>query len=141
MPDKSSILISIKQKYVDSIVRGEKRAEIRRLYPSCSSVSRVYVYVPTPTRQVVGYFDVKEVNRLPVEQLWRLSGRDSALSQEEFFEYLSGKDRGISIHFDEYTPLSHTIGLADLRILSSKFHPPQSFMYVTEVMEKLFLSV
>lgn len=138
MADRRSILISIRQKYVECIINGEKRAEIRRIFPD--GVSRVYVYVPTPKRHVIGFFEVKEVHRLPVAQLWEQAGRISALSQDYFFAYLSGKEVGASIHFDEFTVLPHSIPLAELRRHFPKFHPPQSFMYVSEDMETLLLN-
>ncbi|QCC84674.1 ASCH domain-containing protein [Desulfovibrio desulfuricans] len=137
MSDRQSILISIRQKYVESIINGKKRAEIRRMFPD--GVSRVYVYVPTPKRHVIGFFEVKEVHRLPVAQLWKQVGRISALSQDYFFAYLSGKEVGTSIYFDEFTVLPHSTPLAELRQRFPKFHPPQSFMYVSEDMEKLLL--
>ena len=138
MPHNRSILISIRQKYVASIINGVKTAEIRRLFPSNPSVTKVYVYVPTPKKHIVGYFDISKIVRLPTSELWSFAGRQSALSSKEFFDYLSGKDVGVSIHFNKFWPLSKQVTLAEIRAHFPSFHPPQSFIYVSVDMEKLF---
>jgi predicted transcriptional regulator len=137
MPNKQSVLISIKQKYVESIISGEKKAEIRRLFPANPNISRVYVYVPTPERHIVGYFEIKEIFMLPIEELWEASGKLSALSRDEFSKYLFGKEVGTSVHFDRLTLLAHKPTLNELRKSIPSFHPPQSFMYLTDSLEKL----
>ncbi|MDO9630277.1 MAG: ASCH domain-containing protein [Humidesulfovibrio sp.] len=138
MPHKRSILISIRQKYVASIINGVKTAEIRRIFPANPNVNKVYVYVPTPKQHIVGYFDISEVVRLPVAELWSFAGRQSALSRDEFFDYLSGKDVGVSIHFGKFSTLTQQVSLAEIRAHFQNFHPPQSFIYVSVDMEKLF---
>ena len=136
---KLSVLISIKQRYVESILSGLKRAEIRRIFPNNPDVSRVYVYVPTPKRHVVGYFDITSIERCSIDQLWKMSGHLSALTKTEFFHYLHSKETGISIHFEDFKTLQYKPSLFDLRKQYPKFHPPQSFMYVSEAMEKFFM--
>lgn len=138
MPHTRSILISIRQKYVASIISGVKTAEIRRLFPSNPDVAKVYVYVPTPKQHIVGYFDISEVVRLPVPELWSFAGQQSALHANEFFNYLSGKDVGVSIHFNKFIPFSKQVTLSEIRAHFPSFHPPQSFIYVSAGMEKLF---
>lgn len=138
--DNSSVLLSIKDKYVQQILKGEKTAEVRRLFSPRRHVARVYVYVPSPRMEVVGYFDIQQVRKLPIDELWAESGKESALSQQEFYQYFSGKMTGVAIHFDNFNLLDESKGLRKLKEQLSKFHPPQSFIYVSSEMEAMFLA-
>jgi predicted transcriptional regulator len=137
--DNTNVLLSIKDRYVQKILKGEKTAEVRRLFSPRKHVSRVYVYVPSPRMEIVGYFDIQRVHKMPIDDLWDASGKDSALSQEEFFRYFSGKDAGVAIHFDKFSLFEKSKSLKQLRSQFSKFHPPQSFIYVSPEMECSFL--
>lgn len=135
----SSVLLSIKDKYVQQILKGEKTAEVRRLFSPRRHVSRVYVYVPSPRREVIGYFDIQQIRKLPIDELWAESGKESALSEQEFSQYFSGKKAGFAIHFDKLNLFDDSKSLRQLKAKFSKFHPPQSFIYVSPEMEDLFL--
>lgn len=137
--DISSVLLSIKDRYVQLILKGEKTAEVRRLFSPRKRVSRVYVYVPSPRMEVVGYFDIKLVRKMPIDELWAESGKETALSPQEFFLYFSGRKYGIAIHFDKLNLLDKSKSLRQLKKRLSKFHPPQSFIYVSQEMERTLL--
>lgn len=133
----SNILLSIKERYVKKIITGEKTAEIRREFAPRKHVSRVYVYVPSPCMEVIGYFDIQGINRLPIDELWAASGKESALLQEEFYQYLNGKNEGVAIHFNDFNLLKNSISLRSMKALIPNFHPPQSFIYISFEIERL----
>ena len=140
MPKNNTcVLMSIKDRYVQKILSGEKTAEIRRSFSPRKKVSRVYVYIPSPKKKIVGYFEIKEIRRMPIGELWQASGKESSLSQEEFFGYLSGKDNGTAIHFENFIVLKKTTSFRELKTQFSNFHPPQSFIYVPAEMETFIL--
>lgn len=135
----SSVLLSIREQHVKKIIAGEKKAEIRKVFSS-KNISRVYVYVPSTRKEIIGYFDIKKIYNKKVNELWDISGKSSALSRDFFFTYLEGKDTGISIHFDGFIHLPESKSLRQIKKIYPKFHPPQSFIYVTPEMERFLFS-
>ncbi len=138
---ESAVLLSIRDKYAQRIIEGTKKAEIRRLFSSKMNISRVYVYVPSPQKKFIGYFQVTKINKMPIDKLWKKSGKESSLTRDEFFMYFSGKDVGFSIHFDTFISFSRPKSLDFVRNNYPDFYPPQSFIYVSKRMESLLLSV
>lgn len=137
--DTRNILISIKGIYAQRIELGRKCVELRKIFPVGKEGCRVYIYVPTPSKKIIGYFYIEKINTMPINNLWHIAGKGSSLSKEEFFAYFSGKKCGVSIHFREFTPLKSPLSLDDVRKIYPEFHPPQSFVYINEVIEGLLL--
>ncbi|WP_459933999.1 hypothetical protein [Fundidesulfovibrio butyratiphilus] len=131
-----NILISVKEIYVEKIRQGEKRAELRKSFPVGIEGARVYIYATSPRKRIVGYFCIDKVFRLPVNMLWTVAGSLSSLSREDFFSYFSGRGNGVSIHFDRFVPLSVEVTLEYIKKIYPKFHPPQSYVYLSRDFER-----
>ena len=71
--------------------------------------------------------------------LWDVAGHPSSLSKDDFFAYFSGKDRGVSIHFDRFILLPNEVPLACIKIKYPRFHPPQSYIYLSKDFESVLL--
>ena len=140
MFEKKSILISIREVHFKEILAGRKKAEIRRVAPQGIDGLRFFVYIPSPIKVVKGFFVARQIYNLPVDDLWATSGYDSALSKVDFFNYLSGKSFGYSIHFDCFTPLCKEIHLSIIKSKFPRFHPPQSFQYLPGEIERFLLT-
>jgi len=134
-----SVLISVKEIYAQKIKCGEKRVELRRCFPLSGNVGRVYIYVSAPIKRIVGFFVVDKILRLPVDDLWEAAGGSSSLSKDEFYTYFSGKDHGVSVHFEEFFPLASNFSLEHLRDKFPRFHPPQSYIYLKRDIEDMLL--
>ncbi len=139
MPCNRNILLSIKSPYVKKIIEGEKTVELRKIFPLEATGSRVYVYVPSPVKEVVGYFVVSSVQKLPPNKLWRRSGKAAAVSKDFFDNYFEGKQLGIAVHFEGFVAFARPTSLNELRSRIG-FYPPQSFQYVGSELEAIFCS-
>lgn len=137
--DDRNILISVKEIYAQQIVLGRKRVELRKSFPTTKEGSRVYIYIPAPSKEIIGYFDIEKINKMPLATLWKVDGHLSALSRDDFFSYFSGKEYGISIHFNKFNLFSNSLSLNKIKQNLPKFHPPQSYMYLDKQIEDIFL--
>lgn len=119
------VLLSIRPEFVSRIFNGTKRFEYRRnIFRAV--VERVIVYATSPTKLVVGEFEIEDILFDELDTLWFKTRHHSGLTEKHFYSYFTDLDKGYAIKIgkvSEYkTPLSlqHCYGL----------HPPQSFLYL-----------
>lgn len=123
-------MLSIRPRFVDSILAGVKQVELRRRLPHVAANDYVVVYATVPTAAVVGYFTVNRVERLPLGPLWRKVRDISGVTRAEFLEYFAGLTEGAGIFVGDVVPFSRPLPLEELRALWPGFHPPQGFRYL-----------
>jgi type I restriction enzyme S subunit len=101
-----NVLLSIKPKYVNEIVNGNKRYEFRKsVFRKRGNVGKVYIYASSPVKRIV-----------------------SGISEVEFFDYFRDKDKGYAIEIgmlELFGPINPKDHVPD-------FSPPQSFCYTDE---------
>ena len=132
------ILISIKPKYVEKILKGEKTVEFRRRTSSIKKGDQVFIYSSSPQKALVGKFIVNEVISDTVENLWNLKGGEGCISYEEFLKYYDGINRGYCLTFKTVTLFSIPIKLETLRSHILNFRVPQSWRYLRTDEVKMF---
>ena len=64
------ILLSIKPEFANKIFNGSKKFEFRRLVFKNKSVNTVVVYASAPVSKVIGEFDIEQVLKLELSELW-----------------------------------------------------------------------
>jgi predicted transcriptional regulator len=119
-------LLSIRPRFAEAILRGEKRYEFRR-FSFSREVTVVMVYATVPVRRVIAEFDVVRVITASPEALWRRTRKFAGLRKREFLHYFDGKAS------------AHAIEIGDVRVYRDPFCPvetlglraPQSFVYVS----------
>lgn len=121
----TSILLSIRPEYVDSILEGSKRFEFRRRRP-IRDVDTVVVYATEPVGRVVAEFSVKNIVHLPLEELWRKTKRYAGISQADFIQYFDGLESGYAYSIEEVTVYEDGFDIVELNVMT----PPQSFCYL-----------
>lgn len=121
-----SVLLSIKPKYVNSILSGEKKFEFRKIIPRSDDVTHVYIYSSYPVQKIVGKFSLKDVLHASPAEIWERCSQYGGISKNDFFEYYNGKT------------LAYSLSITDLEIFEEaicpyntfkKFTAPQSFLY------------
>lgn len=132
------ILISIKPKYVEKILKGEKTVEFRRRKSSIKKGDQVFIYSSSPQKALVGKFIVNEVISDTVENLWNLKGEEGCISYEEFVKYYDGINLGYCLTFKTVTFFSIPIKLKTLRSHILNFRVPQSWRYLQTDEVKMF---
>lgn len=120
-------LLSIKPKYVEAIMRGEKRYEFRKSIFKHRNVAKVYVYSTAPVKKVVGTFGIVKIIEGHPKQLWNRFSLFSGLDFIEFFKYFKDIERGFAIEIESPERFKEPIDPWDSM---PQFVPPQSFYYI-----------
>ncbi|MDD2666585.1 MAG: hypothetical protein PHD13_05310 [Methanocellales archaeon] len=121
-----NVLLSIKPKYANAILSGEKEYEFRKVIFKDRNVERVYIYSSSPVKRIVGVFIVGDIIEGHPERIWERCQKKSGINKEDFFNYFNGSEKGYAIKIDDLETIEDPI---DPRSLSSDFVPPQSFCY------------
>ena len=124
------VLLSIKPRYVKSIIDGEKRYEFRKKVFRSPSVSRVLIYSSSPVKKIVASFEVGKILEDRPENLWENVKDYAGIDDRDFFEYFAGKTRAFAIEILDLQEFAEPI---DPRDAMPDFVPPQSYCYVDKV--------
>ena len=116
--------MSIRPEFAESIFSGEKTFEFRRVGFS-RTVDVVVVYVTAPIKSVLGEFDVVELMREPIAQLWELTRAYAGIGKERFLEYFAGLDHGNALRIGEVRKYANPTPIEGYGV-----KPPQSFVYL-----------
>jgi predicted transcriptional regulator len=133
--DRRLALLSVRPRFADAILSGEKRVELRRV-PFSDEVEHVLVYATSPLKAIVGWFSVDGVVRDKPSRLWDRYGSVAALSRREFMRYFDGVAIGAAILIGESRALASPVSLADVHIAGA----PRNFRYPRNGTAKLMVA-
>ena len=121
------VLLSVKPRFAEAILAGEKTFEFRRALFRRQDIKTVVLYASSPTRQVVGEFTIDEVLSLGLEALWGATSDGGGIDRLFFDRYFEGRTTGHALKVKRTRRYSAPLCLRkDLGIQ----HPPQSFCYL-----------
>ena len=131
------VILSIKPKYAEAILTGEKTVELRRRHLNLHQGDQVALYASHPVKAIIGSFTVKKVVTEKTADLYDMIKTTACISSDEFRLYFSGADTGCAIFIQGFTSISEKIPLEALGLKA-----PQSYRYVddtiwTEIESKL----
>lgn len=121
-----NVLLSIKPRYVEAILKGDKRYEFRKNIFRNKDVENVYIYATAPVKKLVGFFKVGDILEDHPVCLWDQLQEFSGLDEKEFFNYFGDNKRGFAI---EILSVAEFLTPLDPRDFFPRFVPPQSFYY------------
>lgn len=81
------ILLSVKPKYANEILHGNKWWEFRKSIPKVPSGTTVYIYATHPICKVVGFFTLGEVIFGDVLTLYKRTYKHAGITLEELQKY------------------------------------------------------
>ena len=117
----SSVLMSLRPRYADAILTGEKTVELRRRRPSFPPGTNVLIYSSSPDQRVLGSFAAGAVLEGPPADLWPAIRQRAGVSREEFDAYFAGCE------------IAYAIEVSNPRRLSPSqlgMRPPQSYLFL-----------
>lgn len=120
------VILSIKPEFASKIFNGSKKFEFRRKLYKNKEVSTVIVYASAPISKIIGEFEIDNIIHDELDSLWKTTNKHSGISQEYYFDYFKGAEKGYAIAvkkaelYDEPICIKETYGM----------NPPQSFAYV-----------
>jgi len=92
-----NVLLSIKPKYANQIINGNKKYEFRKSLFKNRDLDMVYIYSSSPVKRIVGAFSIKKIIEKHPEQLWSECKDFSGIDEDDFFCYFRGKEKGFAI--------------------------------------------
>lgn len=126
-----SLLISIRPEHAKKIFTGEKTVELRRVRPKVSSGDTVLVYVSSPTKALIGGFEVDKVIESNPAGLWEQVNKNACLTEDEFCSYYAGTNKAFGIFIKQSWHFDTPLALSNLKEKWTNFHPPQSYRYIS----------
>lgn len=127
-PSGRAVLLSIKPKYVDLILAGSKRVELRRSWPS-NDIGVMVLYSSAPIQRLVGLAFIDRVEECGFERLWDIADANGGgVTYEELKAYVAGKKRAFGVMIDRVKVANVAV---DPKDLFETFTPPQSFLYLS----------
>lgn len=125
------LFVSIKPRFAEKILSGEKSVELRRVRPAAARVGTlVVIYASSPVCQVVGTGRVKAIEEASPTAIWERHKKRLGLPRSEYREYFAGVSHAVGILLEEVLALRSAVPLASLRVRLAGFEPPQSFRYL-----------
>lgn len=124
-----NVLLSIKPKYANAILTGQKRVEFRKLVFK-KEIERVYIYSSAPEQRIIGYFIIDDIVSDTPYALWEQFSNVGSISEEDFFDYFAEKEIGYSIKIKSVKKFSKS---KNPKEIFKNFVPPQSYMYCEEI--------
>lgn len=120
-------LISIKPRYVEKILTGEKMLEFRRIW-AASPVDAIAIYSSSPVQRIVCIAYIKAIHHGSPTFLWELAKKKGGgVSRRQLYSYFKGKRTGFAIELEGIMKVSDEL---DPKSLFVNFRPPQSFHYL-----------
>lgn len=120
------VLLSIKPEYTEKIFSGEKRYEFRKRKPK-QIIERVFVYECNPSKNIIGWFNVKRILSGSPGDIWKKCKKLSGINKEKYFAYCNGKKVIYAFEIDETFQFDTPINPFEI---NSDFKAPQNFSYI-----------
>lgn len=124
------LFLSLRPRFADAVLSGDKTVELRRARPSAPSGTIAVVYAATPRRAVVGICVVDNIRTGSPDAIWQRHRNEVGIVQSEYDAYFSGAEQAVAIALRDPQPLPRPIPLQRVRSVWGPSMPPQSFRYV-----------
>jgi predicted transcriptional regulator len=122
------IILSIKPKYAEAILSGNKKCEFRKA-PFPKGLSLVILYASNGSGKIIGYFTVKNQVVDTPTKIWRLHSSAAGITREEYDDYYAGTENAMCIEVGKARRIEPPI---DPFECIRGFVVPQSFRYMNE---------
>ena len=121
------VILSIKPKYVDAIIRGIKKYEFRKFCFKSRNIDNIYIYSTSPVKKIVGLFVTHNIVRDSPQNLWINYKEVSGVGEIEFFNYFKNSEMGYAIEINDLKEFESPV---DPRKIIPRFMAPLSFCYI-----------
>lgn len=122
------VLISIKPKFVEKIMTGEKTFEFRKR-GFASDVRNIIIYSSSPQKRIVGYFTYSEILKGNPKEVWEVCKGESGIDEKYYTEYYIDKEAAYAIKINEFIKFKKEINPKEIW---AEFTAPQSYYYLKE---------
>jgi predicted transcriptional regulator len=126
------VLLSVRPHFAAALIDGTKTVEMRRRRMRLHDGTLCLLYASSPTRALTGALRVASVDHGTLDELWRRHGPRTALTRDEYDDYLDGRSTACALLVAEVIAFHTPVPLAELRRRSDAFVAPQSYRFVDD---------
>lgn len=124
-----NLVMSIKPQFAESIMNGNKKVEIRRVFSKKWQGSRVSLYASAPISSLIGSATILRVTESKPEEIWEHYNVDLGCTRDDFIEYIDTADEVFAIELNDIQPFTANIPLSQINsLLGSELKAPQSYL-------------
>lgn len=134
MSVKRNILMSIKPRFVEEIISGNKSFEFRKKICSPDKIEKVYIYSSYPMKKIIGSFELNTVLEGVPEDIWEKCKMGAGITKKYFMEYYKDKDKAYALKIENLTIFDEFISPYETH---KNFTAPQSYMYFDNISKNL----
>ena len=121
----STMFLSIKPKYANVVLQGEKEYEFRK--KRCrDGVTKIVFYSSSPQKQVVGEAEIEEIIEGSPTKIWEIAKHAAGITRKAFYDYYRGRHTAVAYKLKNVVVYEEPKELSDYRIS----HAPQSYVYL-----------
>ena len=117
------VLLSIKPKFVESIIKGNKKYEYRKAIFK-KNVDTVVIYKTTPFCKIIGEFEIDGILYDTPENIWHITQEFDGITQDYFDKYFYNRKIAYAIKIGNIKQYE-----LEPKDIIKQFKAPQSFMY------------
>jgi len=122
------VLMSIKAKYAEKVLSGEKKVEIRKKFSKKWTGQKVSLYASRPKSSLVGQALISKVIIAEPNTIWDEFGDQIGCTKEEFKRYVGSISEVYAVVLEHVTPYRKSIPIQDVSNLTQKqLRPPQNY--------------
>ena len=109
--NKDLLIISVKPKYAEKILRGEKTIELRKCAPKkVGKDDYILIYVTAPVKELWGIYKIEKIIKEKPDTFWENFGEKTGISKQEFNNYYKENTSAFGIQLLEVKNLfKHSI--------------------------------
>jgi type I restriction enzyme S subunit len=119
------LLMSIQPLIGRRIMSGRKKYEYRRSIFR-KPVNRIYLYLSSPVRKIVGYFNYQGYIEGSVQEIWEATKDRAAATEAAYLDYFKNTHKAFAIPIDSFITFDPPLDPWK----TPGFLPPQSFRYI-----------
>lgn len=132
MATDHAVLLSVRPRFAEALLDGTKTVEVRRRPVRLRAGAVCLLYASSPTSALSGALTLAGVDHGAPADLWRRHGSRTALTRDEYDDYLDGRPTACALVVAAPIVFHTPVPLAELRRRNDAFVPPQSYRYVND---------
>lgn len=125
----TAAIISIKPIYANQILAGTKTIELRKSSMGLTANDVILVYSSAPEQKFAFWFRIKQVETLPVEEMWKRYSSKLGIEYEDYRSYFNDSSIAVGFHVGEIHSIQ-PISLQETENLVPGFVPPQGIIWL-----------
>ena len=124
-------IISIKPRYVDLVLSGEKSVELRNRVVRMNSGTRIWIYATRPVSGIVALAEVASVVHGAPVDIWNRFEREMCIDQICFESYTRNRGCVSALMLTSIRRMKPSVTLDRIRRSVGDFQPPQFYAHLT----------